>query len=512
MGMNYDAQADDEQLIVLKFGGTSVATAERWQTIHSILDEHLRHGRQPVLVCSALSGVTNKLEGVAGALAGGGSVTSELHEIREQHRELCGNLEIPFEATLGERLRELDEIVAEAREHGFGPALHARLLSCGERMSTTIGAAWLNAIGVKTNWVDARDWLEALPRDEETDEATWHLASSCPNTTRPELRRALLRGSQDVTITQGFIAAGPEGETVLLGRGGSDASAAWIAALLDADKLEIWTDVPGLFTTNPRAVSEARLLTRATCQEAATLAALGGKVLHPRTLGPIEATGIPLQIRWTARPDIEGTIIQTEFDKHDDEPGFRAVSSRDSVRLIAARRPPSWQPIGFMQEVASCFSRHGLSMDMISSSPSEIRVTVDTAAFPGFDEQVDALMEELNTFCEAEQIDGVACVSLVGSQISTRIAQLSDTLGHLMGSQVHMLVFGADDAHASYIVDQEIADALVERAHRSLFEDRECSEVFGPTWTRLEEPAPSPQKRSVGRKKAGNNAQVAISA
>lgn len=512
MGMNYDAQSDDEELIVLKFGGTSVATAERWQSIHNILDKHLRQGRRPVLVCSALSKVTNKLEGVAQALIGGESVTRELHNIREQHRELCGNLNIPFEATLNTRLRELDDIVAEARENGFSPALHARLLSCGERMSTTIGAAWLNAIGMKTNWVDARDWLEALPRDEDTDAATWYLASSCPNHTRPELRRALLRGSQEVTITQGFIASGPEGETVLLGRGGSDASAAWIAALLDADKLEIWTDVPGLFTTNPRAVSSARMLTRATCQEAATLAALGGKVLHPRTLGPIEATGIPLQIRWTARPDVEGTIIQTDFDAHNDEPGFRAVSSRDSVRLIAARRPPSWQPIGFMQEVAATFSKHGLSMDMISSSPSEIRVTVDTAAFPGFDEQADALLKDLNSFCEAEMIDNVACVSLVGSQISTRIAHLSDTLGQLMGSQVHMLVFGADDAHASYIVDKEIADALVERAHRSLFEERECSDVFGPTWTTLEAPKPAPTARKAKKANKSDDAQVAISA
>ena len=164
----------------------------------------------------------------------------------------------------------------------------------------------------------------------------------------------------------------------MLGRGGSDTAAAYLASRIGAARVEIWTDVPGLFTANPRAVSGARLIHRLGYAEAETLATMGAAALHPRAIGPVREAGIPMHIAWTRHPELEGTVIGSQIG----EAGVKAISSRNGLCLVSTRRPASWQPVGFMADVAECFRKHELCMDLVSSSPSDIRATVDLDADP----------------------------------------------------------------------------------------------------------------------------------
>src|SRR5690606_20663387 len=209
----------------------------------------------------------------------------------------------------------------------------------------------------------------------------------CAPRSADELRAAIDATGADVIVTQGFIAGTGDGGTALLGRGGSDASGAYLAAGFAAEALEIWTDVPGVFTADPRRLPDARLIRRLSYGEAEAAGALGGKVLHPRTIEPAREAGVPIRIGWTARPDVDGTRIARTRPPR----GAKAIVSRRDLALVSMWRPSSWQPVGFMAEVAARFHQLGLSMDLVASSSSEIRATIDLAAFPSAAAELDRL-------------------------------------------------------------------------------------------------------------------------
>ncbi|HTC39626.1 MAG TPA: hypothetical protein VK693_11760, partial [Steroidobacteraceae bacterium] len=258
---------------MLKFGGTSVSTAENWHNIARVLRARAAEGFRPVVVHSALSGITDRLEALLSA-ALNGSHLSILDGIERAHRSLAERLSVvpntQFEAFVRE-LRELAGTLAERRTIGDGA--RARVMAMGELLATTIGAEFLNAQGIGTAWVDARRVLRADERLNASHKASL-LSATCDFT--PDLNlQASWRSLDKVVLTQGFIAANAAGDTVLLGRGGSDTSAAYFAAKLSAARLEIWTDVPGLFSANPRAVPTARLLRELHYDEAQEIASNG---------------------------------------------------------------------------------------------------------------------------------------------------------------------------------------------------------------------------------------------
>jgi diaminopimelate decarboxylase/aspartate kinase len=374
------------------------------------------------------------------------------------------------------------------------------VLSVGELLSTTLGAAWLRSQGLDVQWTDARSLLEAVP--ESVGAAQRYLSARCEHVPDAAARQHLRASHCAATITQGFIARNELGETVLLGRGGSDTSASYLAAKLEAERLEIWTDVPGLFTADPRFTPRARLLPRISYEEAAVFGALGAKVLHPRCLGPASEADILLGIRWTDRPEVPGTLIGSgpEFA----QPGIKTISSRSSLCLISMRRPRDWQPVGFMAEVAACFCNRGLSMDLISSSPAEIRATIDLAAQPGASAQVEALLEDLGRLCAPSILRDLACVSIAGTRVSTELPRLATALLLLGEPTVHLFSHAADDTHVSYVVDADAAPELVRTMHAAVFdEDADANSnadanadahagTLGPNWTELQRPEPPP--------------------
>src|SRR3984957_7009937 len=303
--MSSSSKANQAQAwLVLKFGGTSVSNAANWHNIAQVLRVRLTEGFRPVVVHSALSGITDRLESLLSA-AMNGTHFAVLEHIELVHLSLAEQLSIvpntQFQAFLRE-LRELADRLAERRS--IDDSARARVMAMGELLATTLGVEFLNAQGIGTAWVDARTVLRADDRLNATHKASL-LSATCDFA--PDLNlQANWRSLGKVVLTQGFIAANARGDTVLLGRGGSDTSAAYFAAKLSAARLEIWTDVPGLFSANPRAGPTARLLRELHYDEAQEIASNGAKVLHPRCVLPVRQYKIPLHVYATQAPGLEG--------------------------------------------------------------------------------------------------------------------------------------------------------------------------------------------------------------
>lgn len=467
---------------VLKFGGTSLAGPALWTRQLEVLQRRLEAGERPLLVYSAVAGTTDDL----GALPENPQADRLriLDRIRERHRRLAEALGLDAVPEVERQLRDLTAWVG-TRPAGpdWDPPTRAALLGQGELLSTRLGAAWLRANGLSVRWLDARDVLVAPGSD--TGERDF-LSAECDCTHSPTLRGRFDAFPEDVVLTQGFLARNRAGETVVLGRGGSDTAAAYLASLIGAGRVEIWTDVPGLFTANPRAVAGARLIRRLGYAEAETLATMGAAALHPRSIAPVREAGIPMHIAWTRHPQFEGTVIGSEIGA----PGVKAISSRNGLCLLSTRRPASWQPVGFMADVAGCFREHDLCMDLVSSSPSDIRATVDLHADPSAAGRLEGLLEDLNRVSEASLIGEAASVSLVGREIRSVLPDLGDALRHLEGHAIHLLAQSANDHSLTWVTERQSASPLVENIHEVLFGDVPAGDTFGPTWSRLQQTVP----------------------
>ena len=387
----------------MKFGGTSVAlaSAERWATIRDLLRARQSEGLRPVVVHSALAGVSNLLESaLAEAVAGGGE--QQRDELVAQHTSLARELGLDAEQLLGESFAQLDQLLAGIRlVREVSPRVHARCMALGELLATRLGAAYLEAEGVPVSWVDARTALVSVDFGPD-NERSRYLSASCDFSPDAELatRFAALPG---VILTQGFIARSNSGEDVLLGRGGSDTSAAYFAAKLQASALEIWTDVPGMFSANPRIVSGARLLKKLSYEEAQEIASTGGSVLHPRCIRPVRDYDIPLRVLCTTDPEQSGTLISS--DPGSDAPRVTAVSSRGGITVVSMETVGMWQEVGFLPaESFRCFSEVGLSVDLVSTAESNVTVTLDTAAQVMGSDVLDRLRQRLERLCRVQII------------------------------------------------------------------------------------------------------------
>jgi diaminopimelate decarboxylase/aspartate kinase len=234
--------------------------------------------------------------------------SQQLHQVRKTHIDLARGLGLDGDSILGPLFGELEQMLGDIHQRGrLSPRAKAGVMSLGELMATTIGAAFLSAQGLQCTWMDARDVLRSIRLPGENERSSY-LSAVC-NIDPEQSVQGCFGRQAGVILTQGFIASNAEGESVLLGRGGSDTSAAYFAAKLSAVGLEIWTDVPGLFSANPRVVSGARLLNVLNYEEAQEIASTGGAVLHPRCLRPVKHHGIDQPRGWQGCPWTQGAVI-----------------------------------------------------------------------------------------------------------------------------------------------------------------------------------------------------------
>ncbi|MBS0614120.1 MAG: aspartate kinase, partial [Proteobacteria bacterium] len=357
--------------VVLKFGGTSVSTPANWQRIADILRERLAEGVRPVVVHSALSKITDSLESLLSA--GPSGIAAALEQIRGRHLDLARGLGVQagpvFERFMSELAQDAQRIGGAAADD----SLRARIMAKGELLATVLGAQYLNAQGLITHWVDVRDAMKAERRLNASVKASI-LNATCDFSPDQALQRswAALPG---VLITQGFIASDEEGRTVLLGRGGSDTSSAYLAAKLTASRLEIWTDVPGMFSANPRDVPSARLLRSLHYDEAQEIASNGAKVLHPRCILPVRQYRIPLHVYATQAPHMQGTVISANVPNSAAQ--VKAIAIKKGITLVSMESPGMWHQVGFLADAFQVFKQHGLSVDLVSTSETNVTVSLD---------------------------------------------------------------------------------------------------------------------------------------
>ena len=298
--------------IVLKFGGSSVAKVSHWKTIAIQLKKQLSREKQPILVLSALKDVSNQLEALLHK-AVNGYFQSTIDDIFEQHSLFAKQLEIEIDDELSRWKEELTLCCREIHQARIiAPKQHANVLSFGELLSTIIGSRYLEHCGFKVSTLDARKLLTSISQPDE-----WHhyTSASCHYDRDVKLSNQLeelSRTSSSIVVTQGFIAADKKGDTVLLGREGSDTSAAYLAAMYGAQELQIWTDVSGVFSTNPKEVTDAKQISQLSYRQAHMMAKFGAKVLHPKVIEPAEKNQISVSVRSTWKPELAGTNISNE--------------------------------------------------------------------------------------------------------------------------------------------------------------------------------------------------------
>jgi bifunctional diaminopimelate decarboxylase / aspartate kinase len=474
----------DAPWIVMKFGGTSVATLPRWQNIRELVASRRAEGARVLVVVSALTGITDALKQLCGE-GGQDKRKAAAGAIAQRHYDLLEHMQLALPDTFGERLGELARL-AEAGPAARGElAWQAQVQAHGELMSSALGAAFLSHSGLPTQWLDARDCLAAvaLPNQNERTRLLSAMVEAKPD---PALN-ARLAALGDVFITQGFIARETHGRTVLLGRGGSDTSAAYFGALLKAARVEIWTDVAGMFTANPRQVPGARLLQRLDYEEAQEIASTGAKVLHPRCLSPLREPRVPLLIKDTNRPELDGTVIGPEVRAH--APSVKAISARKGITLVSMESVGMWQQVGFLADVFAHFKQHGLSVDLIGSAETNVTVSLDPTENLLDSDAIAALASDLAKVCRVKVIAPCAAITLVGRGMRSLLHTLSGVLAEFGQLRVHMISQSSNNLNLTFVVDEEVVDALLPHLHDLLIAAgalrTDDSALFGPSWQAL---------------------------
>ena len=446
-------------MIVAKFGGTSVGDADAIARTADIVRARL--SRSPIVVTSALAGTTNRLIEIGQQAAAGHLIVAltMIEELRARHfatiddlgvgddTELVSDTGVLFDelAHLAEALSVLGDVTARSLD---------AVSSIGERLSAPIVAAALARIGVPSVFVDARrvmattdDFGRAAPRPDE-------IAMACRAHLLPLVREG------KVPVLGGFIGATTKGITTTLGRGGSDYSASLLGAAMDAEAIEIWTDVDGMLTADPRVVPSAQLIEHIRFDEAAELASFGAKVLHPSTIAPAVRKGIPVFVFNSRRPDGSGTRITFDAPRRP----VRAIAGKTRTTVVKVRSPRMLAAPGTMRAIFEVFERNQTSVDVVATSEVSVSVTVDDV------QHLESIVAQLSAFGDVSVERGRGIVALVGAGLGESTVSMARALTALGDLRLHMLSLSATGINLTLIVDGDAVHEAMRRLHAAFFE------------------------------------------
>jgi len=449
-------------MIVMKFGGTSVGSAERIEGVVRLVRDRLP--LRPVVVVSALARVTDTLiRGAELALERDPEADAVVEELKARHREAVADL-MPAGALRLGLFAYITSIVTELRAfytgvHNLGeltPRTLDAISGLGERLSCEIVAAAMQERGLSAQAVDARGLIVT---NEDFGKAT-----PLMDETTVQVRERLLPLLQQnvVPVVSGFIGATKRGIATTLGRGGSDYSAAVIGAALPVEAIQIWTDVDGMMTVDPKLVPHATVLHEVSFEEAAELAYFGAKVLHPATIRPAVEKGIPVGILNTMNPEAVGTLVTARAGSSTGEP--RAIAFKKGISVILISQPRMLMAYGFVAKVFEVFDRHRTAVDLIATSEVSISLTVDDP------ERLAAIEADLGSLGEVKVLRGMAIISVVGRGFVRQAGLAARIFQSLRDINVVMISFGASDVNVSFVVNQDRAEAAVRLLHREFFE------------------------------------------
>jgi aspartate kinase len=448
----------------MKFGGTSVKDAAAITRLVGIVrDARTSRGTGPLVVVSALSKVTDTLLTIARhAAAGDRAATISLVDgLRTRHRETAAGVVkdqarlAALEPALEDDLVSLGQLAhALAVLRDMSPRMSDGIAATGELLSSRMVAAALEEAGLPAQWVDAREVLT-------TDESAPALPQM--DTTRERCRGVLLPllGAGRIPVLGGFVGATASGVTTTLGRGGSDYSASIFGVGIGASEIQIWTDVDGMQTADPRVIATTRTVPRLTFDEASELAYFGAKVLHPSTIFPAVAESIPVRILNSQKPEGEGTLITAE-------PGVGA----EMLTAIACKRPVTIIDVvstrmlmahGFLRRLFEVFERHRTAVDVVTTSEVSVSVTIDDRS------RLEAIVADLSAFAEVSTTEDMALVCAVGERLRTDPALSPHVVGALEGLPLRMVSQAGFRRNVTVVLPAEHLIEAMTRLH-----DRFC--------------------------------------
>jgi aspartate kinase len=450
-------------VIVVKFGGTSVGDAGAIQRATAIVRGRL--GRRPIVVVSAMAGVTNELLALAEQASHGHLIGAlrAVEGLRDRHLtaattllgddgdDVVGDLSATFDelASLAEAISTLGHLTPRSLD---------TIGAMGEQLSAPLVAAAMTRDGLPVELVDAR-------RVVATDDA-FTRAEPLPDAIAERARSVVLpivRAGR-VPVMGGFIGSTLQGVTTTLGRGGSDYSASLVGAALRADAIEIWTDVDGMLTADPRVVKNARLIQRIRFDEASELASFGAKVLHPNTIAPAVQLGIPVYVFNSRNPEGSGTEITFDADRC----RVRAVAGKTGISVVKVRSARMLLAHGFLRTVFDIFAKHRASVDVVATSEVSVSVTVDEST--GLEE----IMSELAALGDVSIERNRGIVALVGAGLSDDGSAMARALTAIGAVRVHMLSLSATGINLTIIIDAGEVPAVMTRLHEAFF-PADCS-------------------------------------
>jgi aspartate kinase len=452
---------------VMKFGGTSVGSAQRFRQVGDIVRKASTDGEPPIVVVSAMAGVTNALIQAA-QLAEKRQLEQALSQslaVLDKHQEAIAEL-FNDEGSRTKIRKELDPYFSQINILLQGVAYLAELskrsldaiCSFGELCSSSVLAYYLKELGQKSAWVDARQFM-VTDENFGTAAPIWsEVAAKAKVIFKPLLR------DQIIPVTQGFIGATTGDITTTLGRGGADYSASIVGVVLDAEEIQIWTDVDGMMTADPRLVPDASVLMEVSFQEASELAYFGAKILHPLTIKPAVEKKIPVRILNTMRPESVGTLITDNPKIETKFPYIRSIASKKGLTAIFINTPKMLMTHGFLAKVFEIFARYETPIDLITTS--EVSISLTTDKMDELDKIVKALEERGD---EVKVMHNVAIVSVVGQHFRVKSGIWSQILDALQNINLIMISSGASDVTFSFVLSNGDADKAVKQLHEHLF-------------------------------------------
>ncbi|WP_393948846.1 lysine-sensitive aspartokinase 3 [Kluyvera intermedia] len=446
-------------LVVAKFGGTSVAD---FDAMNRSADVVLSDASVRVVVLSASAGVTNLLVALSEGLETPERL-AKLDAIRAIQYSVLDRLSHP--AVIRDEIeRLLDNLatLATAAATETSTALTDDLVSHGELMSTLLFVEILRERNVQAQWFDVRKVMRTNDRFGRAEPDVAALAELSAQQLAPRLDEGLV-------ITQGFIGSESKGRTTTLGRGGSDYTAALLGEALHATRVDIWTDVPGIYTTDPRVVPAAKRIDEIAFEEAAELATFGAKVLHPATLLPAVRSDIPVFVGSSKDPKAGGTLVCNETTN---PPLFRALALRRKQTLLTLHSLNMLHSRGFLAEVFGILARHNISVDLITTSEVSVALTLDTTGSTSTGDTLltQSLLMELSALCRVEVEENLALVAIIGNDLSKACGVGKEVFGVLDPFNIRMICYGASSHNLCFLVPGAEAEQVVQKLHHNLFE------------------------------------------
>ncbi len=445
--------------VVAKFGGTSVAD---YDAMNRSADVVLADPDTRLVVLSASAGVTNLLVALAEGLEAS-ERQAKLEALHKIQFDILSRLRDP--SVISEEIERLLENIiplAEAASLATSTALTDELVSHGELMSTLLFVEVLRERNVDSLWFDVRKVLRTSDRFGRAEPDITAIAELTTQQLAPRL-------AEGIVITQGFIGSEAKGRTTTLGRGGSDYTAALLGEALKASRVDIWTDVPGIYTTDPRVVPAAKRIDVIAFEEAAEMATFGAKVLHPATLMPAVRSDIPVFVGSSKDPKAGGTMV---CNTTENPPLFRALALRRKQTLLTLHSLSMLHSRGFLADVFSILARHSISVDLVTTSEVNIALTLDTTGSTSTGDTLltQSLLMELSELCRVEVEEDLALVAIIGNELSRASGVGKEVFGVLEPFNIRMICYGASSYNLCFLVPGAEAEQVVQKLHHNLFE------------------------------------------